>query len=145
MADKVDGQVVDAVTISNVKTIGEAASFAMGSLFQHNVNVARRVDSLAEAHLGKVLNTFASVDPVESVAVSKLFQGESDSSIASLLAQLATSQLGVKIAQSTPGDISNEIMKLGSSLAALQGMMGGLVAILQQTLKGAQSTPPITF
>ena len=53
MADKVDGQVVDAVTISNVKTIGEAASFAMGSLFQHNVNVARRVDSLAEAHLGR--------------------------------------------------------------------------------------------
>jgi hypothetical protein len=78
MADKVDGQVVDAVTIGNVKTIGEAGSFAMASLFQHNTNVARRVDSLAEAHLGKVLNTFASVDPVESVAVTKLFKAESD-------------------------------------------------------------------
>lgn len=145
MADKVDGQVVDAVTIGNVKTIGEAGSFAMASLFQHNTNVARRVDSLAEAHLGKVLNTFASVDPVESVAVAKLFKAESDSAIASLLAQLDSGQLGAKIAQSTPGDINIELSKIGASVASLQGMIAGLVAILQQTIKGAQSTPPITF
>jgi len=145
MADKVDGQVVDAVTISNVKTIAEAGSFAMGSLFQHNVNVARRVDSLSEAHLGAVLNTFAKVDPVEAVATSKLFSGEADSSIASLLAQLATSQMSAKLAQSTPGDLSIEISKIGASLASLQATMGSMVAILQQTMKGAQSTPPITF
>lgn len=145
MADKVDGQVVDAVTIGNVKTIGEAASFAMGSLFQHNTNVARRVDSLCEAHLGKVLNSFASVDPVESVAVAKLFKGESDSAIASILAQLDTGSLGAKIAQSTPGDLSVELSKIGASVSSLQGMIAGLVAILQQTMKGAQSTPPITF
>lgn len=145
MADKVDGQVVDAVTISNVKTIAEAGSFAMGTLFQHNTNVARRVDSLAEAHLGAVLNTFAKVDPVEAVATSKLFSGEADSSIASLLAQLATSQMSAKLAQSTPGDLSIEIGKIGASLASLQATMGSMVAILQQTMKGAQSTPPITF
>jgi len=145
MADKVDGQVVDAVTISNVKTIGEAGSFAMASLFQHNVNVARRVDSLSEAHLGKVLESFASADPVEAVAVAKLFKGESDSAIASILAQLDASSMGAKIAQSTPGDISIELSKMGASVASLQGMIGGLVAILQQTMKGAQSTPPITY
>lgn len=145
MADKVDGQVVDAVTISNVKTIGEAGSFAMASLFQHNVNVARRVDSLSEAHLGKVLESFASADPVEAVAVAKLFKGESDSAIASILAQLDASHMGAKIAQSTPGDVSVEINKIGASVAAVQGMIGGLVAILQQTMKGAQSTPPITY
>jgi len=144
MADKVNEQVVDAVTIGNVKTIAEAGSFAMASLFQHNVNVARRVDSLSEAHLGKVLNTFASVDPVAAVSVSKLFAAETDSSIGSLLAQLSSGQMEAKIAQSTPGDISVELNKIGASVASVQGMIGGLVAILQQTIKGAQTTPPIT-
>jgi hypothetical protein len=140
MADAVDSQVKDALTIGNVKTVGEAASFVMASLFQHQVNHARRLDSLAEAHLGKVLNNFASVDPAEAVATAKLFKGESDSGISSILAQLASGQVGAKIAQSTPGDVSVEISKLGASVASLQGMIGGLVAILQQTIKGAQTT-----
>ena len=145
MADSVNGAVVDAVTISNVKTIAEAGAFAMASLFQHNTNVARRVDSLSEAHLGQVLESFASVDPVESVAVAKLFKAEADSGIASLLAQLDTAQIGTKIAQSTPGDISIELSKIGASVSSLQGLIASVVAILQQTMKGAQSTPPITF
>lgn len=144
MADKVDGQVVDALTIGNVKTVGEAASFAMASLFQHNTNVARRTDSLAEAHLGKVLNSFASVDPVESVATAKLFKGESDSAIASIIAQLDTGHMSTKIAQSTPGDVSIELNKIGASVSSLHGMISGLVAILQQTIKTAQTTPPDT-
>jgi len=144
MADQVDAQVKDALTIGNVKTVGEAASFAMASLFQHQVNHARRLDSLAEAHLGKVLNNFASVDPVEAVATAKLFKGEADSGISSLLAQLASGQIGAKVAQSTPGDISNEIVKLGASVSSLQGLIGGLVAMLQQALKGAMTTPPNT-
>ena len=144
MADAVDAQVKDALTIGNVKTVGEAASFAMASLFQHQVNHARRLDSLSEAHLGKVLNNFASVDPVESVATAKLFKGESDSAISSLLAQLASGQIGAKVAQSTPGDVSAEISKLGASVSSLQGLIAGLVAILQQTMKGAQTTPPRT-
>ena len=144
MANKVDPQVVDALTIGNVKTVGESASFGMASLFQHQTNVARRTDALAEAHLSKVLNTFASPNPVEAVAVAKLFKGEADSSISSLLAQLAASQMGVKVAQSTPGDVSIELNKLGSSVASLHGTIGGLVAMLQQTIKGAQTTPPLT-
>ena len=144
MAEKVDASVVDALTIGNVKTVGEAASFAMASLFQHQVNHARRLDSVAEAHLGKVLNNFASVDPAEAVATAKLFKGEADSGISSLLAQLASGQIGAKTAQSTPGDVSVEIHKLGASVASLQGLVGGLVAALQQTMKGAQTTPPNT-
>jgi hypothetical protein len=144
MADVVDPQVKDALTIGNVKTVGEAASFAMATLFQHQVNHARRLDSLAEAHLGKVLNNFASVDPAEAVSTAKLFKGESDSAISSLLAQLASGQIGAKVAQSTPGDVSVEISKLGASVASLQGLIAGLVGILQQTIKGAQTTPPNT-
>jgi len=144
MADAVDAQVKDALTIGNVKTVGEAGSFAMASLFQHQVNHARRLDSLAEAHLGKVLNNFASVDPIEAVATAKLFKGESDSSISSILAQLGSGSVGAKIAQSTPGDVAVQISQLGASVASLQGLIAGLVAILQQTIKGAQTTPPIT-
>lgn len=144
MADTVDASVIDALTIGNVKTIAESSSFAMASLFQHQVNHARRLDSLAEAHLGKVLNKFASVDPIEAVATSKLFKGESDSSISSILAQLASGQVGAKIAQSTPGDIAVQISQLGASVASMQGMIGGLVGILQETIKGAQTTPPNT-
>jgi len=144
MADKVDPQVVDALTIGNVKTVGEAASFAMASMFQHQVNHARRLDSLAEAHLGKVLKNFASVDPIEAVSASKLFKGEADSGLASILAQLASGQIGAKTAQSTPGDVSVQISQLGASVSSLQGMIGGLVAMLQQTMKGAMTTPPNT-
>jgi len=144
MADTVDASVIDALTIGNVKTIAESSSFAMASLFQHQVNHARRLDSLAEAHLGKVLNKFASVDPIEAVATSKLFKGESDSSISSILAQLASGQVGAKVAQSTPGDVAVQISQLGASVASMQGMIGGLVGILQETIKGAQTTPPNT-
>ncbi len=144
MAEKVDPAVVDALTIGNVKTIGEAGSFAMASLFQHNTNVARRVDSLAEAHLGKVLESFSNADPVEAVATAKLFKAEADSGISSLLAQLDTAQLGAKIAQSTPGDISIELNKIGASVSSLQSLIASVVAILQQTIKGAQTTPPDT-
>ena len=144
MADKVDPQVVDALTIGTVKTVGEAASFAMASLFQHQVNHARRLDSLAEAHLGKVLKNFSSVDPIEAVSASKLFKGEADSGLASILAQLASGQIGAKTAQSTPGDVSVQISQLGASVSSLQGMIGGLVAMLQQAMKGAMTTPPNT-
>ena len=106
MADVVDPQVKDALTTGNVKTVAESASFAMATLFQHQVNHAHRLDMLAEAHLGKVLNNFASVDPTEAVATAKLFKGEADSGLSSILAQLATGQMGVKAAQSTPGETS---------------------------------------
>lgn len=131
---KVDAQVVDALTIGNVKTIGEAASFAMASLFQHQVNHARRVDALSEAHLGKVLNTFSSIDATEAVATAKLFKGEADSGVMSLLTQLAGGQIGAKVAQSTPGDLSLELNKLQSSIASLQGQNALITATLERLL-----------
>lgn len=128
-------QVTEAVAISNVETIAGGTSFAMGMLFQHQSNTAHRLDMLAEAHTSKVLEEFSTVLGPESVSLSKLFMGEADSSIGSTLAQLSVSQMAVKTAQSTPGNLSLEIMKLGSSVASLEAMISGLVAILQVTLK----------
>lgn len=144
MADVVDLQVKDALTIANVKTVAEAGAVAMANLFQHQTNHARRLDMLAEAHLGKVLNNFAGVDPNEAVATAKLFKGEADSGISSLLAQLASGQIGAKVAQSTPGDMGLEVAKLGASVVGMQAQIGGLVALVQQIMKGAVTTPPAT-
>jgi len=142
--EKVDPQVLDSLTIENTKNISGASAVAMANLFQHQTNHARRLDQMAEGHLAKVLDNFASVDPIEAVSTSKLFKGESDSSVLSLLVQLASGQIGAKTAQSTPGDSAIEFAKMGAAIASIQAQIGGLVALLQQGIKGAQSTPPVT-
>jgi len=143
--DKTDPQVIDALTIGTVKTTAESASLAMANLFQNQANVARRIDSLTEACLGKMLKKFAFTNPIEAVSVAKIFQGESDSSIGSLLAQLSSGQESAKIAQSTPGDLASEISKMGAAVASLNGLIGGIVAILQETIKGAMTTPQVSM
>jgi hypothetical protein len=141
MADKVDPQVIDTLTIESIETTATSSSLGMATLFQHQVNHARRLDSMAEAYLGKAIKRLAFVNPTEAVSVAKIFQGESDSSIGSLLAQLSAGQQEAKIAQSTPGELANEISKMGAAVASLNGLIGGIVALLQQTIKGAMSTP----
>ena len=82
---------------------------------------------MAEASLGRMLTTFVSIDPIEVLSTAKLFQGEADSSMASLLSQLAAGQEAVKLAQSTSGDLSLEISKLGSVITSLQAVMEELM------------------
>jgi flagellar motor switch protein FliG len=135
MAEEVNGSVVDAVTISNVKTIAEAGAFAMAQSFQDDVDQARRVNMMAEAHLGQMLNKSASTDPVYAVAVDKLFKGEADSGISSILAQLAAGQIGTKIAQSTPPE---------TGVTTLLAQLIGLINWGQVSTKAAQTTPPVT-
>lgn len=146
-ADKVDPQVIDNLTINMLETISTSASFGIAELYQHQINHARRLDSMSEAYMGKLLKKFASKTPTESVATAKIFKAESDSSIGSLLAQLSAGQEAAKIAQSTAGDLSVEISKIGATVASLHGLIGGLVAIIQQTLlngtEGVKMTTPI--
>lgn len=133
-ADKVNPQIIDALTIDTVNTIATSPSFALASLYQHQVNHARRLDSMTEACLGKFLERMASDDPVETISIGKLLKAESDSSINSILAQLSAGQIGAKIAQSTSSDLSIEVAKLGGAIASVQGLIGGLVGLLQQML-----------
>ena len=127
---KVPDQIKEALNIGYVSTIAASPSVAMANLYQHQVNHTRRLDSLAEASLGMMLKDFVTPDPVEAMALSKLFKGEADSSILSLLAQLGAGQQAAKVAQSTPGDLALEINKLGSSIASLQALvvqLGGML------------------
>lgn len=140
---KVNPQVLDALTIGTTQTIAAAASNALANMYQHQINHIRRVDSMTEACLGKMLKRMSAQDPVESVSVSKLLMGEADSSIGSLLAQLSASQVGAKIAQSTPGDVAMEIAKVGAAIAETQGLVGGLVGLLQQMLMNGTLGVPV--
>jgi hypothetical protein len=135
MAEKVDPQTIDALTLSNVKTIAEAGAFAMAQRFQDEVAHARRVNMMAEAHLGKVLSNFTSADPVEAVTTAKLFKSEAESGLSSLVSQLALGQLGSKVAQSTPPETG--VVQLLAQLIAL-------VTSSQQQAKGSETTPPVT-
>lgn len=94
--------IVDTVADTNMKTVGEAAAFAMGVLFNNHVSHSKRVDTIAEIYLGGLADKANSVDPVEAVAAAKLFKGESDSSLSSLLSALSGGQIGAKIGQTTP-------------------------------------------
>jgi len=137
--DEVDPQIVDAITISDVNTIASSASFAMANLYQHQINHARRLDSMAEAVLGKTLKRFATISPEEALATKKIFQADADTSIASLLGQLSAGMEGAKIAQSTPGDLAVEISKIGSAVSSVQGLMGGLLSLIKVLAENAEA------
>jgi hypothetical protein len=93
-----DQGVLDAVTNSNFKAMAELGTqIALG---HHN-----RLNLLAEASMGQMLNKMNSLDPTEAVAIR----------------DVATSDLAEKL-----------------------GELGGMVASLQQLMKGAQTTLPQT-
>jgi hypothetical protein len=121
----------ESLAINSLSTIAASASISLANLYQHQVNHARRLDSIAEATLGKLLLDFVTPDPVEVLSIGKLFKGEADSSIASVLTQLSAGQQATKIAQSTPGDIAMEIQKLGATVASLQGLVSQLTNFLK--------------
>jgi len=113
-------QTLDTINNTNLKTIAESGAWTTAQKQANDISHAKRTDQLmevamqnlvghqqrlgmlAETYVGAQIITATSADPVEAVAVAKLFKGESDSAISSLLAQLASGQLGAKIAISTP-------------------------------------------
>ena len=133
-ADKVDPQVLDALTIKHLETIANASGTSIATLMQHQINHARRLDTMSEACFAKMLKRFAKLDPVEVVATDKILKSESDSSIASLLAQLSAGQLSGKIAQSTQSNLALEISRMGSAIAEMHGLLNGIIGLVQQSL-----------
>ena len=141
--DKVDPQIIDAITINMVTTTASAASFAMANLYQHQINHARRLDSMAEACLGRMLKRLSSTSAEESIAISKIFQADADTSIASLLAQLSAGQQSAKIAQSTPGDPALELAKIGTAVTSVQSLIGGIIGMLKVLCDADVGSSPV--
>lgn len=114
MADVVNPQVVDSVTIDNVKMVAGAgsdaqaslarvASSALGILINDAVASAGRRGNIADAAMATVLKDMSSIDPQEAVSIAKTMTGNDlAQQLAQLLTALGSGQQSVKTAQTTP-------------------------------------------
>lgn len=170
----------------NIKTVGEEPSWAaaqrqVGSaahldrmdrmsevLFSDLLEHRKHINLITTTYLGKVCDNASSVDPIEAVSTAKLMKGESDSSLASLIAALGAGQQAVKAAQSTAPETGmtlglaqlnavtnqnsqNSNVIAAQNLAVLNAMNQTnqstnvvMAAIAQILAKLANTTPPYT-
>ena len=98
---RLDNQVVDSVSASNFKTLGDAPAVSMATLYQQSAKHLARVDAIAEAQLGVISNKLLNVDPSESKSISEMFTGPA-SLLSALGSAIAQVQQLMKGAQSTP-------------------------------------------
>ena len=168
-------QTLDTILNSNLKTIAETPAWTTAQKEANDISHAGRLDKviemsmqnfvahqqrsnmLAETYVGKQVENMTSVDPIEATATAKLFRGESDSALSSLLAQLASGQIGAKTAMTTPPETGvtgmfaqlNALTAQNSQNNASISQMNeatnaAMVAIAQVLGKIAQTTPPNT-
>ena len=74
MADVVNPQVVDSVTIGNVKAIAEANAVAMNLATQNLVAHQNRLQIIAEAATGQIVKRLTETDIAEAGGLSTLLQ-----------------------------------------------------------------------
>jgi hypothetical protein len=134
MADVIDASVLDTVNTASTNGIAQAGAFAFGNRYNDDVGNAKISGTIAEAHLGRMLRNMngAGLEPSHAAATAKLFSGEANSAIASLLAQLASGQIGSKIGNSTPPE---------SGVPNIIEQMSALISLAAIQSKAAQSTP----
>lgn len=95
--------VVDAVSINNVKTLGEAAAHSTALAFENAVSHQNRMNVIAESAVGNIIKNLTEIDPAQAVSILKATSGnEVAATIAQLAAALAGGQQTVKAAQTTP-------------------------------------------
>jgi len=114
MPDVVNPQAVDAVTLSNVKTIAETGAAANANLAQMAANAAglavqnavaqqQQMNQIGNALTTQAVNLLLNIDPAEAIAASKAMTGnDTAATISNLLAALNSGQQGVKSAGNTP-------------------------------------------
>lgn len=165
-------QTLDTINNTNLKVIAENPSWTLAQKQANDISHAKRTDQLAElalqnaishqnrintlseSYVGGMLEKSVSIDPAEAVSSAKMFKGESDSAILSLLTQLNGGQIGAKIAQSTAPETGVPIVPLMAQLnalnsqnynnnttnASLAATMGAISTILS---KIAYNNPPV--
>jgi len=99
----VNEQVVDSVTIANVKTIAEMGAAASGIAMQNAVSHQQAMNQIQLAAVGAIVKGMTEIDPAQAVSILKATSGnEVAATIAQLAAALGGSQQAVKAAQTTP-------------------------------------------
>jgi hypothetical protein len=95
--------ITNTVADLNMKTVGDAASFAMGRIYNAAADSYARLNTVAEAATAAAVRSLVQVGPIESVSTNKLMTGNDVASqIAALIAALASNQQAGKVAGTTP-------------------------------------------
>ena len=114
MPEVVSPQVVDALTIDNVKTVAatlaaananlaQMAANAAGLSIQNSVTQQQQMNQIGNALTTQAVNLLLHMDPAEAVAISKALTGNDVAQVlANVLAAINSGQQGVKSAQTTP-------------------------------------------
>jgi len=102
MADVVNPQIVDSVTMGNAKTIAEAGSFAVATLMQEMAASAGRRAQLGDAAMGAMLRRLSEPDVQEGAGETLSAHAVLPNALADLSAAISAIQQLVKTAQTTP-------------------------------------------
>lgn len=107
-------EIVDTISTTNLKTIGEIAAHSMGLAMQNAVTAQQiatanmlshqqAMNTLQATVVGMLAKTLTEVDTLESVANVKALTGDDVAQkISNLLAALAHGQQAAKVGQTTP-------------------------------------------
>ena len=127
MPATVNEQIVDDVSLTNVKVIAGAAAASVSNLYAMFPGHVRFMDGMREKLYANVVEGKITVP--EAVAVTKLIKGEAEASILGDLSQLDAGQIGQKTANTTPPETGNNLAaysaQLATALALLQAQSNG--------------------
>lgn len=99
-----DSKIVDTLSINNLKTIGEALSFATGVLALDSVDSRRRFNGLADQAAGVLMKRIGELDPVEAGSIKKVEEAGLTRQLAEMNTALASMGQAIEIlARSSAG------------------------------------------
>jgi hypothetical protein len=95
--------VVESVTATNFKVVAEAPAFYTQLAFGNAVSAQQNMTSLSQTLVGALAKQVIELDPAEAASIGRAVGDDSVGlKIAGLLGSLSFSQIGAKVAQTTP-------------------------------------------
>jgi hypothetical protein len=95
--------VIESVTSTNFKVVAEAPAFYTQLAFGNAVSAQQNMNSLSQTLVGALAKQVIELDPAEAASIGRaVTDDEIALKIAGLLGSLSFSQMGAKVAQTTP-------------------------------------------
>lgn len=95
--------VVDSVTSTNFKVVGEAPAFYTQLAFGNAVTAQQNMNVLGQNLIGALSKQVIELDPAEAASIGRALSDDAVAmKIAGLVASLGSAQVGAKVAQTTP-------------------------------------------
>lgn len=140
MVDSVlDQGVKESVGNENMKTVGGAASFYTAQGMADSLANQRRMNQLAEMEIADKVAHSKRMDVLAEGQVANAVRGMGE-----LVNTTSPEEATAIVKEMQGGDLANKIAELSATHAQTQAQIGSLVALVQQLMKGAQTTLPET-